>query len=316
MMTPYEAARALGIKLYGHLMCCPHPNHNDERPSCLIRPSNRKWVCFACGARGDAVDLAIFVGGMTPRDAREWARFERDSAPVVETLPTVPPDVDAWCRSIPRAAPAPTPAMVAWCKSRGLWAGGARMAGWRDCRLPVAEAPAALGYRREDGRLLWALDRPGVWVPAYLPGYPLPLLWRRRLYQPITIAEKDKKPRVIKIIAPSSDFATWCWGVSGSQVRDDTIHIVEGEPDWLAYRQLHPGQRILARFGSTRFRRETWQMLGGGAGTVVVATHQNRGTERLMVDIRELGAAVVDRTVPESRDWADRAKEAKDGTRD
>jgi len=36
---------------------CPHPDHEDRNPSCVVWPSIRGFKCYSCGAKGDLVEL-------------------------------------------------------------------------------------------------------------------------------------------------------------------------------------------------------------------------------------------------------------------
>ena len=56
-----DVATFCGININRNNMClCPF--HNDKHPSMKI---DKRYFCFACGAKGDAIDL--------------WVRFERCS---------------------------------------------------------------------------------------------------------------------------------------------------------------------------------------------------------------------------------------------
>jgi len=46
--------------------------HDDKKPSARINPDGTTWTCFACGARGDAIDAAIELGGFGHREAVEY----------------------------------------------------------------------------------------------------------------------------------------------------------------------------------------------------------------------------------------------------
>ena len=48
------------------------PVHADRHPSAHIVPGGRGWRCFACGAHGGIVDLAVAVG--IGHDRRSAAR--------------------------------------------------------------------------------------------------------------------------------------------------------------------------------------------------------------------------------------------------
>jgi DNA primase len=66
---------------------CPLGTHADQNPSFSVRPGDRKWKCFGCGAKGDAVALvrhlnpamtfpeavAFLTGGPAPASKRPMA---------------------------------------------------------------------------------------------------------------------------------------------------------------------------------------------------------------------------------------------------
>jgi DNA primase len=45
--------------------CCPHPDHDDERPSFYIYDDCR-FYCYGCRWRGDVTDLHAGVQGLKP----------------------------------------------------------------------------------------------------------------------------------------------------------------------------------------------------------------------------------------------------------
>lgn len=47
---------------------CPSPDHEDKRPDCSRYPDGT-WYCFACGAKGDALDFYALSKGITIKQA-------------------------------------------------------------------------------------------------------------------------------------------------------------------------------------------------------------------------------------------------------
>jgi len=43
------------IKLHGKMFSCPF-HGKDSHPSAALRKNNR-WICYTCGAKGDALDF-------------------------------------------------------------------------------------------------------------------------------------------------------------------------------------------------------------------------------------------------------------------
>lgn len=64
-VTARQVAEFYGIKVKRNGMCCC-PFHNDRNPSMKI---NRRYYCFGCGEKGDAVDFVAKYFGLGLRDA-------------------------------------------------------------------------------------------------------------------------------------------------------------------------------------------------------------------------------------------------------
>src|SRR5215207_3901949 len=77
-MSPFEklreqidlaelAARYTDLQPSGRALvgCCPHPEHEDERPSFYIY-DDRRFHCFGCRWRGDVTDLWAALKGLSP----------------------------------------------------------------------------------------------------------------------------------------------------------------------------------------------------------------------------------------------------------
>ena len=65
-----EVAQHYGIELHKQgrytMICCPHPDHEDNNPSCVIngreaRSYANTFKCFSCGVRGDIIDFAALM---------------------------------------------------------------------------------------------------------------------------------------------------------------------------------------------------------------------------------------------------------------
>lgn len=59
---------------------CPHPDHNDSRPSCDVNLETGQWNCFSCPASGDLVDLGRWVLGTRKRDVLQLLRPDEPDA--------------------------------------------------------------------------------------------------------------------------------------------------------------------------------------------------------------------------------------------
>lgn len=64
-----DAARRLGLKENRGRWLCPF--HDDHTPSMACYKENGRFYCFACHAKGDAVDLWAKVRGVPLKDAAE-----------------------------------------------------------------------------------------------------------------------------------------------------------------------------------------------------------------------------------------------------
>ena len=64
-VSAYDAAVDAGFKPNrSKMICCPF--HNDKHPSMKV---DKKYYCFACGARGDAIDFVANLYGLSLKDA-------------------------------------------------------------------------------------------------------------------------------------------------------------------------------------------------------------------------------------------------------
>ena len=66
-----EVARAsLGqpVRQAGQELFYRCPNHDDEHPSLQVNQHKNVWMCGPCGAKGNAWQLAAFIGKLDPND--------------------------------------------------------------------------------------------------------------------------------------------------------------------------------------------------------------------------------------------------------
>lgn len=64
-VSAYDAAVDVGFKPNrSKMICCPF--HNDKHPS---MKADKRYFCFACGARGDAIDFIANLCGLSLKDA-------------------------------------------------------------------------------------------------------------------------------------------------------------------------------------------------------------------------------------------------------
>jgi DNA primase len=81
-----ETAAALGISIDGRQAHCfnaaSHSDGKDTNPSLVFFPDSNRYKCFACGVRGDAIDLVRAVRGLRFQEALAWlnAKFPHAAA--------------------------------------------------------------------------------------------------------------------------------------------------------------------------------------------------------------------------------------------
>lgn len=82
LATARQAAELYGLTVNrAGMACCPF--HNDRHPSMKV---DRRFYCFACGAKGDAVALTAGLLGLRPIEAAR--RLAEDlGIPVEDSLP-------------------------------------------------------------------------------------------------------------------------------------------------------------------------------------------------------------------------------------
>lgn len=94
-----EVATALGLPLEGRRTSCfngqGHQGGRDDNPSLTFFPDRGRYKCFACGVRGDAIDLVRAIRGVSFPDAVVWLKNLRGSRPYNNHPLTLPRPVSA-----------------------------------------------------------------------------------------------------------------------------------------------------------------------------------------------------------------------------
>jgi DNA primase len=70
-----EVAAGLGLRAVGRRIACPAHQLGDgvdAHPSCALYPASNRFYCFACGNRGDVIDLVAQVRGAGFAEAVAW----------------------------------------------------------------------------------------------------------------------------------------------------------------------------------------------------------------------------------------------------
>lgn len=53
---------------------CQLPGHEDRNPSFSARSATNRFTCYACGGKGDVINLVMLMGGLDFRQACTWLR--------------------------------------------------------------------------------------------------------------------------------------------------------------------------------------------------------------------------------------------------
>ena len=48
---------------------CKCPFHQDKTASMKVKPADKKYFCFGCGEKGDAIDFVAKYYNLSPKDA-------------------------------------------------------------------------------------------------------------------------------------------------------------------------------------------------------------------------------------------------------
>jgi DNA primase len=71
-----KVAAALGLKVEGRKARCfngtAHKSGTDEKPALVFQTEVNRFTCYACGVRGDAIDLVCAVRKLSFREAVQW----------------------------------------------------------------------------------------------------------------------------------------------------------------------------------------------------------------------------------------------------
>lgn len=67
-VTAREVMERAGIVFNRNNMCrCPF--HQDKTASMKVKPTDKKYFCFGCGEKGDAIDFVAKYYNRSPREA-------------------------------------------------------------------------------------------------------------------------------------------------------------------------------------------------------------------------------------------------------
>ena len=69
--TPIEeVAERLGIRIVRHKALCPF--HDDKHPSLHFNVKRNRFCCYACGARGNVIDLVMRYNNFGFKEAASY----------------------------------------------------------------------------------------------------------------------------------------------------------------------------------------------------------------------------------------------------
>ncbi len=67
-VLPRQVMEQSGV-VFNRADMCKCPFHQDKTPSMKVKPTDKKYFCFGCGERGDAIDFVAKYYGIAPLDA-------------------------------------------------------------------------------------------------------------------------------------------------------------------------------------------------------------------------------------------------------
>ena len=199
-------AERLGLRVERHKCLCPF--HDDQHPSLTFSVSRNTFRCWACGAHGGTIDLAMQYLGKDFREACEWLGSDQFIVQSAESIAKSAPSVfDAsrysryferpWLNAEARRflfeERRLDPRVVRWC----------RLTSWRDRQsIPWLQIP----YYNRQGELVGVQNR--NLVRGGLPRFKFPAGSECGIYNlPILNLLKPGEP--LYITEGSSD----CWAL-------------------------------------------------------------------------------------------------------
>lgn len=245
------------------------PFHEDRgRPNLVVFPGTQTFMCFACGAQGDALDFLSRIRGQSVRAVLQSVAAESVSARARPVLPAIAGDAGridrglrAWLRRLPLSA-----AHAAQLRARGFEEDALRR--YRTHRPgPAPEAVAgAPGFFRLPSGDWWAHGPAGLLVPVLGP-------------------DGRVAGAQIRVDQPG---ARYRWlssgGLPGGVASGSPCHVARGEGDtlWITEGPLKAdrvrdrlGVTVLGLAGVTTWR-QAWRLaVGLTPRTVVIALDQD-----------------------------------------
>ena len=161
-------AERLGLRVERHKCLCPF--HDDQHPSLTFSVSRNTFRCWACGAHGGTIDLAMQYLGKDFREACEWLGSDQfivqSAESVAKSAPSVfdasrysryfeHPFLNDEARHFLFEERRLDPRVVRWC----------RLTSWRDRQgIPWLQIP----YYNKEGKLVGVQNR-NLQIPSNSP---------------------------------------------------------------------------------------------------------------------------------------------------
>lgn len=310
LSSPRDVCKLLGLKVEHDarsfcLVCCPHPEHSDSKPSCSVHQREQSIAvkCHACGWSGDVLHLIAMVRGLDiKRDFREVlaiaaelaglhqqaeaVRAGREPAPVPERSTVAPAEPERdyppsaevaalWESTIAVTEDAETSAML---RERGIDPAAVASASLARVLRPDTHPTRIPGWARYTGN--WAVSRP--WTKTghrmLLMAYDCNGAVRSVRAWRVVDAETPKRLppsgfRASGLVTANRAGVRWLQGFRAAR-----IVICEGEPDMLA-RSIASPCEVVVGIGSGSWNDGFAARIPFGA-EVDVLTHLDAAGDR------------------------------------
>ena len=296
-----------------HVGRCPF--HRDRgRPNFYVYPATGRFVCYRCGAHGDAIDFVAAREGCRFRDAVALLDGEATPMRVAAPPPSPPPDphrrdVLNLATTIYAARFRREPVARHYVASRGLspavaadlrvgYACGELLPALRASGLPLAAAErAGLLYRRRDGSLVELLAG-RVTVPEIRRGQ---TVWMTGRACPDRHGRPPRGPRYLAL--PLKRLL----GVERA-ARADEVIVVEGPFDWLALTAWgYPALALGGTHPPGAARSALLAFLARRERVFLALDQDGAGREATAALLAALGPRAVDVPLPGVKDVAELA---------
>ena len=296
-------AERLGLEVVRHKCLCPF--HDDHHASMSFSVRRNTYRCFACGAHGGTIDLAMKLLNKGFVEATKWLADEHNviltSALTRESKPLPPsqggqgvglyvrffehPWLNDEARRFLFEERRLDPRVVRWC----------RLTSWKDKQgVPWLQTP----YYDREGKLIGIQNRNLSRAPSNLPSSGAPLFWRG--------VGGEATPRFRFPVG--SECGIYNLPVLNLLRAGETLFITEGCSDCWA--MLSAGHKAIAIPSATLLKRKDAELLGTlnlKLGTKFEMYPDNDAPgERLFLQLKEVLPSLVRHQLPmDCKDYSD-----------